>query len=63
MEKEYLKKEYEPLTVLQAVERCKELYYYFTKKNISVIRMGLQSTDLICNPENEKSEVVARTIS
>jgi len=59
LEKEYIAKEYEPLTVEQAVERCKELYYFFTRKKIIVIRMGLQSTDLICNPENEKSEVVA----
>ena len=59
LEKEYIAKEYEPLTVEQAVERCKELYYFFTRKNITVIRMGLQSTDLICSPENEKSEVVA----
>ena len=63
LEKEYLNKEYEPLTVTQAVERCKDLYYFFNKKKIAVIRMGLQSTDLICSPENEKSEVVARTIS
>lgn len=62
LEKEYYKKEYEPLTVIQAVERCKELCCFFAKKNISVIRIGLQSTDLICNPQNEKSEVVARTI-
>ena len=59
LEKEYEKGEYEPLTVNQAIERCKELYYFFTRKKITVIRMGLQSTDLICNPENEKSEVVA----
>lgn len=63
LEDEYNNGEYEPLNVDQAVERCKELYYFFTKKKISVIRMGLQSTDLICNPQNEKSEVVARTIS
>lgn len=62
LEKEYHNKEYEPLSVTQAVERCKELYYFFNKKNIVVIRMGLQSTDLICNPKNEKSEVVARSI-
>ena len=61
LEKEYKNKEYEPLSVIQAVERCKELYYYFTRKKINVIRIGLQSTDLICNPKNEKSEVVART--
>ena len=63
LEKEYKNGEYEPLNLLQAVERCKELYYFFTKKNIAVIRMGLQNTDLISNPENEQSEVVARTIS
>lgn len=63
LEKELKNGEYEPLTVDQAVERCKELYYFFTRKKIAVIRMGLQSTDLICSPENEKSEVVARTIS
>ena len=63
LEKEYQNGEYEPLNLLQAVERCKELYYFFTKKNITVIRMGLQNTDLISNPENEQSEVVARTIS
>ena len=59
LEKEYQNGEYEPLNLLQAVERCKELYYFFTKKNITVIRMGLQNTDLISNPENEQSEVVA----
>ena len=59
LEKEYEAGEYEPLAVEQAVERCKELYYFFTNKKVTVIRMGLQSTDLICNPQNEKSEVVA----
>lgn len=63
LEKEYKNGDYEPLSVNQAVERCKELYYFFAKKKITVIRMGLQSTDLICSPENEKSEVVARAIS
>ena len=63
LEKEYEAGEYEPLTVQQAVERCKELYYFFTRKKVTVIRMGLQNTDLISNPKNEKSEVVARTIS
>ncbi len=59
LEREYQAGEYEPLTVVQAVERCKELYYFFNRKHITVIRMGLQSTDLICNPKNENSEVVA----
>lgn len=59
LEKEYESGEYTPLNLNQAVELSKELYYYFTKKNIKVIRIGLQNTDLISNPENEESQVVA----
>ncbi|MGN1310620.1 MAG: elongator complex protein 3 [Clostridia bacterium] len=59
LEKSYIDGEYEPLTVTQAVETCKELYYFFEKKKIKVIRIGLQNTDLISNPENIESEVVA----
>ena len=59
LEIEYQKGEYEPLTIQQAVERCKELCYFFGKKNINIIRIGLQNTDTISNPENEESEVVA----
>lgn len=59
LEAEYLNKEYEPVTLNQAVEICKELLYFFEKKKIKVIRIGLQNTDLISNPENVESEVVA----
>ena len=59
LEKEYKKGTYEPLTVVQAVETCKELVKMFDKKHIDVIRVGLQNTDEICNPGEEKSEVVA----
>ena len=59
IEKQYLEGEYEPLELNQAVQRCKELCYLFGEKNIKVIRIGLQNTDNICNPENENSEVVA----
>lgn len=59
LEKEYQSGEYEPIPLLQAVERCKELYYFFTNKKIAVIRMGLQNTDIISDPKNAKSEVVA----
>lgn len=59
LEREYKNKEYEPLTVNQAVEVCKELYYFFKKKKINVIRIGLQNTDEICNPQNDGSKVVA----
>ena len=63
LEKDYNEGKYKALTVVQAVETCKELVKLFVKKKIEVIRIGLQPTDTIANPENEKSEVVARTIS
>jgi len=59
LEKEYKAKKYEPISLIQAVETCKELFYYFNSKKITVIRMGLQNTDIISNPENLESEVVA----
>lgn len=63
LEKDYEEGKYKALTVVQAVETCKELVKLFAKKNIEVIRIGLQPTDTITNPQDEKSEVVARTIS
>ncbi len=59
LEKNYNDGKYKPLTVTQAVEVCKELVKLFVKKHIEVIRIGLQPTDTITNPEDEKSEVVA----
>lgn len=59
LEKEYEEGNYEPVTLEQAVEICKELTYFFEKKKIKIIRVGLQNTDLISNPENIESEVVA----
>ena len=59
LEKEYNEGIYEPLPLVQAVETCKELVRMFTDKKIEVIRVGLQNTDEICNPENKESEVVA----
>lgn len=59
LEREYNEGKYEPLELEKAVERCKELCYFFASKKINVIRIGLQSTDTICNPEHEGSEVVA----
>lgn len=56
---EYEEGNYEPLAVEQAVEICKELYYFFKSKNITVIRMGLQNTDTISSPQNQQSEVIA----
>ena len=59
LEKEMKEGKYEPLKLEQAVERCKEAVYVFNKKKIEVIRIGLQSTESICRPEKESSEVVA----
>ena len=57
--KEYENGTYNPLTVVQAVEVCKELVALFNNKNIDIIRIGLQNTDEITDPESENSEVVA----
>ena len=59
LELEYNKKEYTPLTVTQAVERCKEIVKLFNKKKIKVIRVGLQNTDTISEISSKESEVVA----
>ncbi len=59
LEDEYRNGNYEPLTVNQAVERCKEVCYLFQKKKIKIIRIGLQSTETINSPNKETSEVVA----
>lgn len=58
LEREYNEGKYRPLNVNQAVEICKEIYYYFNKKKINVIRIGLQTTDMICDPKNANSTVV-----
>ena len=59
LEKDYESGLYEPLSVVQAVETCKELVAMFNKKKIEVIRIGLQTTEEISNPENDGSDVVA----
>ena len=59
LEKEFLNENYIPLTVVQAVETCKELVSMFNKKKIEIIRVGLQNTEEITDPNAEGSEVVA----
>ena len=59
LEKEFLDEKYIPLTVVQAVETCKELVSMFNRKKIEVIRVGLQNTDEIADPNVEGSKVVA----
>lgn len=59
LEEEYNNGNYEPLSVIQAVERSKEVAHLFNKKKIKVIRIGLQNTDEICEPGSKTSQVVA----
>ena len=50
LEREYKSGEYTPLTVGQAVERCKEIVELFNRKKINIIRIGLQNTEEITDP-------------
>ena len=59
LEKEYHQGKYQPLPLVQAVEVCKELVRMFADKNIEIIRVGLQNTEEIADPESKQSEVVA----
>ena len=59
LEKDYESGEYTPLTVEQAGETAKELLVLFNKKKINVIRIGLQNTNEITDPNSKKSQVVA----
>ena len=59
LEKDYLEGKYKPLTVVQAVETCKEIVPIFREKGIDIIRIGLQNTDEITDPSVKGSEVVA----
>lgn len=59
LEKEYKEGKYEPLPLVQAVEVCKELVRMFADKKIEIIRVGLQSTEEITEPEKKQSEVIA----
>lgn len=59
LEKEYQEGQYEPLPLVQAVEVCKELVRMFADKKIKIIRIGLQNTEEISDPESKQSEVVA----
>ena len=59
LEKQMEDGEYTPLTVAQAVDRTKEVMDLFNHKKVEVIRIGLQNTETITDPENANSEVVA----
>lgn len=59
LEKDYLEGKYVPITLVQAVEVVKDLTKMFKKKRIDVIRIGLQNSNEIAEPEAEGSQVVA----
>jgi len=59
LEKMYLEENKTPLKFVQPVETVKELVSMFNKKKIEIIRVGLQNTDEITDPNTEGSEVVA----
>lgn len=59
LEQEYLSGEYVPLTVEQAVDISKDLLKLFRANKVNVIRIGLQNTNEIQNPDNEESQVVS----
>lgn len=54
LEKELKEEKYKPLTVVQAVEVCKEIVRLFHDKNIDIIRIGLQPTEEISAPGTDK---------
>ena len=56
---EYERGEYTPLTVGQAVERCKDIVDLFNRNKINVIRIGLQNTEEITDSNAKDSSVVA----
>lgn len=55
LEKLYFSGEYLPPQLEESVEVCAKLYRIFDEKGIRIIRIGLQSTDTIC----EKGNIVA----
>ena len=59
LEKDYEEGKYTPLTLARAIETCKELVRMFADKKIDIIRVGLQNTDEITDPNDKNSEVVA----
>lgn len=59
LEKQFNEGTYTPLSLVKAIEICKELVQIFRNKNINVIRIGLQTTEEISSQTNETSQVVA----
>lgn len=56
---EYEHKVYEPLTLPQAIERCKELIYVFNKKRIKAITIGNINETNVKKEEKNEIKVIA----
>ena len=56
---EYENKEYQPLTLSQAIERCKEIIYVFNKKKIKAITVGNINETNIKKEEKNNIKVIA----
>lgn len=59
LEEEMNQQNYEPLSVIQAVEVCKEIVRIFADKEVNIIQIGLQDTDEISMLDKKEGEVVA----
>lgn len=59
LEQDYLDGKYMPIPLSHAVDVAKDLIKMFNKKKIEVIRVGLQNSNEITEPEAEGSQVVA----
>lgn len=59
LEQKYKNNEYIPITVEQAVERCKEIVDLFNKNRIDTIRIGYQNTEEIVTKMQDKSKIIA----
>lgn len=59
LEKEFKSEEYEPLTLQQGIERCKELIYIFNKKRIKAITISNLNENLSNKVDKENLRIIA----
>lgn len=59
LEKEFNHEEYKPLTLQQAIERCKELIYIFNRKKIRAITVGNINENVVNKSEKENLRIIA----
>ena len=59
LEKEFNSEDYKPLTVVQAIETCKELAKIFNEKNIEITAIGFEPLDSDVKQEIFSEKVIA----